>query len=107
MRVGGARYDVRMIETYAEARDAVEREMQPLVDQSRTLSVSDFGLEDEHGWLVPWGVCVRVDDAGRAHFEPPLPGAATFVDRLTGFVSLTSFDAEMSRIQSMQPVRVE
>lgn len=95
-----------MIETFEEARAAVHREMSLLVDDPDSLCIFDIGLADTDGWLVQWGVASILED-GRMHYAPPLPKAATFVDRLTGFVSLTSLEAEFDRITNMQPVRVE
>ncbi|AWN03191.1 hypothetical protein PBI_APPA_9 [Microbacterium phage Appa] len=103
MRVGSTRYDVRMIETFEQARDAVHREMSLLVDDPATLVVARHGFEDEHGWMIQWGV-TKVGYSGRVAVDEPLPRAATFVDRLTGFVSLTSADAERERIDSMSRV---
>ncbi|QCQ57543.1 hypothetical protein SEA_WARREN_10 [Microbacterium phage Warren] len=103
MRVGGTRYDVRMIETFEQARDAVHHEMSLLIDDPATLVVARHGFEDEHGWMIQWGV-TTVGHSGRVAVDEPLPRAATFVDRLTGFVSLTSAEAERERIAAMSRV---
>lgn len=103
MNVRAARYDVRMIETFDQAREAVHREMSLLVDDPSALAVAVVGQEDEHGWLIQWGVIEHVID-GVNVIESPLPRAATFVDRLTGFVSLTSAEAERERIAAMSRV---
>lgn len=95
MIVRSSRYDVGMIETFEQARDAVKAEIALLVD--RPLAVSDYGLEDRDGWLVLWALDNGVQ---------PLPLAATFVDRLTGFVSITALAAEAERIQQMERVSV-
>ncbi|WNM65413.1 hypothetical protein SEA_PHONEGINGI_9 [Microbacterium phage Phonegingi] len=108
MRVGGTRYDVRMIETFEDARIAVRREMSLLAADPDDVMVSDLGYEDEHGWFVPWGVRMAQQPVeGQTHYANPLPRAATFVDRLTGFVSMTNLEAEHDRISNMRAVRVE
>lgn len=104
MNVRAARYDVRMIETFDEARAAVHQEMSLLVDDPATLVIATHGLEDAHGWMIQWGV-TKFSMLGRLDVDEPLPRAATFVDRLTGFVSLTSAEAERERIEQMSPVR--
>lgn len=103
MNVRAARYDVRMIETFEQACDAVRHEMSLLVDDPDSLHIFSEGLEDVDGWLVQWGVIEHIID-GVNVIVSPLPRAATFVDRLTGFVSLTSAEAERERIAAMSRV---
>lgn len=101
MNVRATQYDVRMIETFEHAREAVAREMQPLIGDGAILRVSSIGAEDSDAFLVYWGV----EYPPMRSISAPLPGATTLVDRLTGFVSITSTEAERERIERMSPVR--
>lgn len=100
MNVRTTGYDVRMIETFEQAREAVAREMQPLIGDGVILRVSSQGLVDGDAYLVTWGV----EYPPLRGISTPLPGAATFVDKMTGFVSITSFTAEIERITRMTGV---
>lgn len=102
MRVGGTRYDVRMIETFEEARAAVHREMSPLIGAHDILRVSTEGREDADAFAVEWGV----EQPPFRSIGSPLPGALTLVDKMTGFVQITARAAEQDRYAAMQRVSV-
>ena len=96
-------YNARMIETYDEARAAVERELAPLWGDTRgTFYVAPEGYEDATSFFVPWGAREWLVDGDPSYVL--LNGAATFVDKVTGFVEMTTAASEMPRIQAMSPV---
>lgn len=96
-------YNARVIETYAEARDAVDRELAPLWGDTRgTFYVAPEGYEDDTSFFVPWGAREWLVDGDPSFVL--LNGAATFVDKVTGFVSMTLYVEEAARIDRMSPV---
>ena len=98
-----SRYNARMIETYEQAREAVRAEIEPLWGETRgTFYVAPEGYEDRHAFYVPWGAREWMVDSDPEFVL--LNNAATFVDKATGFVSLTTYSTEAARIAAMQPV---
>lgn len=96
-------YNARVIETYAEARDAVTAELAPLWGETRgTFYVAPEGFEDDTSFFVPWGAREWLVDGDPSFIL--LNGAATFVDKVTGFVSMTLYVEEAERIDRMSPV---
>jgi hypothetical protein len=91
-----------VIETYEEAVEVVRREIAPLWgDTQGTFFVSPNGFEDETSFYVPWGAREWLVDNDPQFLL--LNNAATFVDKITGFVELTTASVEMSRIEAMSP----
>lgn len=96
-------YNARMIETYDEAREAVTREIAPLWGDTRgTLYVAPSGFEDRLGYFVPWGAREWMVD-GDENFIL-LNNAATFVDKVTGFVEITTLSTVLDRVDAMSPI---
>jgi hypothetical protein len=94
-----------MIETYADAMGVVRAEIAPLWGDTRgTFYVSPDGYEDATSYFVPWGAREWLVDHDPSYIL--LNGSATFVDKITGFVEVTTYIAEIDRIEAMEAVTV-
>lgn len=92
-----------MIETYADAMSVVRAEIAPLWGDTRgTFYVSPNGYEDATSYFVPWGAREYLVDGDRSFVL--LNGSATFVDKITGFVEVTTYIAELDRIDAMKEI---
>lgn len=93
-----------MIDTYQAAHEAVEREIGPLWgDTPGTFHVAAEGFEDADAYMVPWGAREWLVDGDTGFIL--LNGAVTFVDKMSGFVSIDTMVTNLQRIERMTRTR--
>lgn len=93
-----------MVDTYAEARAIVDRELRPQWgDTAGTFYVDEQGFEDDTSYFVPWGAREWLVENDPSYVL--INGAATFVDKATGAVVLEPMVACLERVDRMAPAR--